>query len=52
MQVAIWIVIGAGLLGLIIATLVSWLRPDDKADLGSVSRQWMTEHRAGEPPHR
>ena len=51
-QAAVWIVIVSGAVGIIIAVGASWLRHDHEANLGSVSQQWVTEHRASETPHR
>ena len=43
-----WILLGTGIAiaGLVLAT--SWLRRDHEAELGSVSHQWIAEHRAGQ----
>jgi hypothetical protein len=46
MSVAMWIVVGAGLVGLAMSLLML-LRSSGRMDLGSVSEQWMAQHRAG-----
>jgi hypothetical protein len=45
---AVWIVliIGAAVATLVLTTL--WRRRDQKADLGSVSHQWIAERRTGQ----
>ena len=53
MSVAMWVAIGAGLFGLAM-TLLLLRRSAGRTDLGSVSEQWMAQHRAGridEPQH-
>ena len=46
MSIATWVAIGAGLFGLAM-TLLLLRRPNGRMDLGSVSEQWMAQHRAG-----
>ena len=46
MSIAMWIAIGAGLFGLAM-TLLLLKRSSGRMDLGSVSEQWMAQHRAG-----
>jgi hypothetical protein len=46
MSVAMWIAIGAGVIGLAMS-LVMLMRSSGRMDLGSVSEQWMAQHRAG-----
>ena len=46
MSIAMWVAIGAGLFGLAM-TLLLLRRPAGRTDLGSVSEQWMAQHRAG-----
>jgi hypothetical protein len=47
MSIAMWIAIGVGVIGMAIA-LLTFIRPQSRAvDLGSVSEQWMAQHRAG-----
>jgi hypothetical protein len=43
-----WVVVGAGVVGAIVALLVAWSRADRRADLGAVSSQWIAEHRLGQ----
>jgi hypothetical protein len=53
LSIAIWIAIGAGLFGLAM-TLLILKRSSGQMDLGSVSEQWMAQHRAGrmdDPQH-
>ena len=45
-SVAMWVAIGAGLFGLAM-TLMLLKRSAGRMDLGSVSEQWMAQHRAG-----
>jgi hypothetical protein len=53
LSIAMWVAIGAGLFGLAM-TLLLVKRSAGRMDLGSVSEQWMAQHRAGradEPQH-
>ncbi|HTL28191.1 MAG TPA: hypothetical protein VL282_03180 [Tepidisphaeraceae bacterium] len=53
MSIAMWIAVGAGLFGLAM-TLLLFKRSAGRMDLGSVSEQWMAQHRAGradDPQH-
>jgi hypothetical protein len=53
MSIAMWVAIGAGLFGLAM-TLLLFKRSAGRTDLGSVSEQWMAQHRAGrvdDPQH-
>jgi len=53
MSIAMWVAIGAGLFGLAM-TLLLLKRSAGRMDLGSVSEQWMAQHRAGridDPQH-
>ena len=43
----VWIVVGLGLAIVVIARVTSWRRGGQPADLGSVSHQWIAEHRLG-----
>lgn len=45
---AVWIVVGLGAVGVVIALLASWQRGGPHADLGTVSSQWISEHRLGQ----
>lgn len=45
---AVWIVIGLGAVGAVIALVASWQRSGPHADLGTVSSQWISEHRLGQ----
>ena len=40
-----WIVIGLGVAIAIVARVTNWHRGNQAADLGSVSHQWIAEHR-------
>jgi hypothetical protein len=42
-----WIVIGLGVVGAVIALVAALQRGGPHADLGSVSSQWISEHRLG-----
>jgi len=44
---AMWIVIGLGVVGAVIALVAALQRGGPHADLGSVSSQWISEHRLG-----
>ena len=53
LSIATWVAIGAGLFGLAM-TLLLLKRSAGRMDLGSVSEQWMAQHRAGridDPQH-
>jgi hypothetical protein len=53
LSIAMWVAIGAGLFGLAM-TLLLIKRSAGRMDLGSVSEQWMAQHRAGriDEPHQ
>jgi len=54
MSIAMWVAIGAGLFGLAMTLLLFKRSAGGKMDLGSVSEQWMAQHRAGradDPQH-
>jgi hypothetical protein len=42
----IWIVVGVAVVGAVIALVASW-RAGPHRDLGTVSSQWISEHRLG-----
>jgi hypothetical protein len=44
---AVWIVVGLAVVGGVIALFASWQRGGPHADLGTVSSQWISEHRLG-----
>jgi hypothetical protein len=44
---AVWIVVGLATVGVVIALIASWRRGGPHADLGTVSSQWISEHRLG-----
>ena len=44
---AIWIIGGLAAIGAVIALIASRSRGGPHADLGTVSSQWITEHRLG-----
>ena len=44
---AIWIVVGLGVAGVVIALVASLKGGGPHADLGTVSSQWISEHRLG-----
>ena len=44
---AVWIVVGLGVVGAVIALVASWQRGGPHSDLGTVSSQWISEHRLG-----
>ncbi len=44
---AVWVVVGLAAVGAVIALVASWLRSGPHADLGTVSSQWISEHRLG-----
>jgi len=43
----VWVVVGLCVAGAVLAIVTSWRRGDRLADLGSVSHQWIAEHRLG-----
>lgn len=43
----LWIVVGLAAVGAVIALVASWQRGGPHADLGTVSSQWISEHRLG-----
>jgi hypothetical protein len=45
---ALWLVVGLGVVGAIIAFVRSWQRRDQLSDLGAVSSQWIAEQRQGQ----
>ena len=45
---AVWIVVGLGAVGAVVALVASWQRGGPGADLGTVSSQWISEHRLGQ----
>jgi hypothetical protein len=44
---ALWIVVGVAALGAVVALVAAWQRGVPHADLGTVSTQWISEHRLG-----
>ena len=44
---AVWSVVSLAAVGAVIALLASWRRGGPHADLGTVSSQWISEHRLG-----
>jgi hypothetical protein len=44
---ALWLVVGLGGIGVVIALMASWFRRTQTADLGTVSDQWIAEQRLG-----
>ena len=44
---AVWVVVGLAAVGAVIAMVAAWLRSGPHADLGTVSSQWISEHRLG-----
>jgi hypothetical protein len=45
---AAWIVLGIGAAVAIYLFATAWRRRDHERDLGTVSHQWMAEHRMGQ----
>jgi hypothetical protein len=45
-----WVVVGLGIAGIAFALVMSWLRGGLHSDMGTVSQQWITEHRLGTRP--
>lgn len=49
----LWIVLGLAAVGAVIALLASWQRGGGPgSDLGTVSSQWISEHRLGQESRR
>jgi hypothetical protein len=44
---AVWIVIALGVAGAVVTFMMSLRRNDGPENLGSVSTQWISEHRLG-----
>jgi hypothetical protein len=44
---AVWIVVGMVAVGVVIAVVAPWQRDGPQTDLGTVSSQWISEHRLG-----
>jgi len=44
----VWIVVGVGVVSAAVAFLSAWQRRDEHHDFGSVSHQWIAEHRFGQ----
>jgi len=44
----VWIVVGVAVVSAIVAGITAWQRNDDHHDFGSVSHQWIAEHRFGQ----
>jgi len=44
----VWMVVGLGVAGALVALVIAWLRSDRHPDLGAVSSQWIAEHRLGQ----
>jgi hypothetical protein len=44
----VWIVVGLAAVGAVIAFVAALQRGGPHADLGTVSSQWISEHRAGQ----
>jgi hypothetical protein len=44
---AIWIVVGLAVVAAVVAFVASWQRGGPHRDLGTVSSQWISEHRLG-----
>jgi hypothetical protein len=45
MTIALWIAMGAGVMAVAMGLLML-IRPNGSMDLGSVSQQWISQHRA------
>lgn len=45
---AIWVVVGLGVMAAIVVLIGLWQRSDQRADMGAVSSQWISEHRLGQ----
>lgn len=43
----VWVIVALGIAGAIVALVTAWRRGDRLGDLGSVSHQWIAEHRLG-----
>jgi hypothetical protein len=47
MSTTAWLTIGAGVVGVVMALLLFKRSSSGSVDVGSVSEQWMAQHRAG-----
>jgi hypothetical protein len=48
----LWVVVGLGVAGAVMAVVGSWRRRGGQADLGVVSSQWIAEQRLTQGPAR
>jgi hypothetical protein len=48
----VWIVVGLGVAGAVMAVVGSWRRRGVQADLGAVSSQWIADQRLMQGPAR
>lgn len=42
-----WVLIGLAIAAAVVALIASWRKSDRPPDLGTVSNQWISEHRLG-----
>jgi hypothetical protein len=50
--IVLWIVLGLAAVGAVIAAVASFQRGGPGVDLGTVSSQWVSEHRLGQESRR
>jgi carbon starvation protein CstA len=43
----LWVVLGLGFAGAVVALFASWRKGEHAEDMGTVSHQWIAEHRLG-----
>jgi hypothetical protein len=46
-MMAVWVVVGLAVAGVVIVLMASWRRDGQPANYGVVSDQWIAEHRFG-----
>jgi heme exporter protein D len=44
----LWIAVGLGVLGVVVALVRTWQRRAQTEDMGAVSHQWISEQRLGQ----
>jgi len=45
---SVWVLAALGVAVAVVSLVATWIRGDRPADMGSVSSQWIAEHRLGQ----